>query len=77
MSLELLALFLTKCFSKTLPNLFMEVFCHIISLKNQQQIQQSTVTVVLVVLQMEIVAPAEEVLLLTLVVKIVAGKERT
>ena len=50
---------------------------HISSLKNQQQIQKSIVAVVLALLQMEIVAPAEEVLLLTIVVKIVAGKERT
>ena len=50
---------------------------HISSLKNQQQIQQSIAAAVLVLLQLEIVAPAEEVLLLTILVKIVAGKERT
>ena len=50
---------------------------HISSLKNQQQIQQNIAAVVLVLLQMEILAPAEEVLLLAIVVKIVAGKERT
>ena len=66
-SLELLTLFFTK----------MQPSFHISSLKNQQQIQQSIAAVVLVVLQMKIVASAEEVLLLTIVVKIVAGKERT
>ena len=66
-SLELLTLFFTK----------MQPSFHISSLKNQQQIQQSIAAVVLVVLQMKIVALAEEVLLLTIVVKIVAGKERT
>ena len=55
----------------------MQPSSHIRSLKNQKQIQQSIVVVVPVVLQMKIVAPAEEVLLLTNVVKIVAGKEMT
>ena len=50
---------------------------HIRSFKNQKQIQQSIVVVVPVVLQMKIVTPAEEVLLLTIVVKIAAGKEMT
>ena len=50
---------------------------HIRSFKNQKQIQQSIVVVLPVVLQMKIVTPAEEVLLLTIVVKIAAGKEMT